>query len=149
MLKKTIKYVDYDNNEREEDFYFHLNRAEAIEFEMSMNGGLSNYIKKLITTQDGAEIMKIMKDIILRSYGEKSNDGRRFIKSEELAKAFTETEAYAVLFTELVTNPKSAADFITGIIPKDVADEVKKRTEFTNTSVVTDAMSKANVESLK
>lgn len=127
MLKKTIKYTDYNGTEREEDFYFHLNKAEAMEKEMSINGGLSNKLKKLVTTQDSSEIVKIFKDLILTSYGEKSNDGRRFIKSEELSKAFSETEAYSILFMELATDSKAAADFVSGIIPQDIADEAKAR----------------------
>ncbi len=126
MLKKTIKYVDYDDHEREEDYYFHLNKAEAVELEMSVNGGLSTYLKKLISTQDGAEIMKLMKKIILMSYGEKSNDGKRFMKSEDISKAFLETEAYATLFMELVTDANAAAAFINGIVPKDVAEAAKQ-----------------------
>lgn len=125
MLKKTIKYTDYNGVEREEDFYFNLNKAEATELEMSVNGGLSEFMKTMVSTQNSAEIIKIFKKIILLSYGEKSNDGKRFIKSEGLSKAFSETEAYVELFMELGTNASAGADFINGILPKGAVDSAK------------------------
>lgn len=145
MLVKTINYTDYNGNEREEEFYFHLNKAESIKLEMSVNGGLSTYIKRLAATQDGHEIMNLIEKIILMSYGEKSNDGKRFIKSDELTKAFTETEAYSSLFTELVTNPDKMAAFINGIVPKDVA-EAAKDPEVVNK--IEEAKKRANISSL-
>lgn len=118
MLKKEIKYEDYAGNVRKEDFYFNLTQAEITEMELSMAGGLVQHINKITTAQDGAEIMKIFKDIILKAYGEKSADGKRFIKSEELATAFSQTEAYSQLFMTLVTDADAAAAFINGIVPK-------------------------------
>jgi hypothetical protein len=94
MLKKTITYVDYDGNERTEDFYFNLSKAELIEIETSNNGGLSKMIEKLVAEQDMRRIVEIFKDIILKAYGEKSLDGKRFVKSAELRDSFEQTEAY-------------------------------------------------------
>lgn len=134
MLKKTITYVDYNDVERTEDFYFHLSKAEAMEMELSVNGGLTAMIKKIVATQDAPKLMEIFKGIVLKAYGEKSDDGRRFIKSEELSKAFTETEAYSQLFMELLTDSDAMAAFVNGIIPKDVADEAKSKA---NVSAIT------------
>jgi hypothetical protein len=117
MLKKTITYIDYNNNERTEDFYFNLTKAEVMEMEMSVNGGLTEMIQKIIATQDAPAIIKIFKDLILKSYGEKSLDGKQFNKSDELAKAFSQTEAYSQLFMELATDANAASDFVNGIIP--------------------------------
>jgi hypothetical protein len=117
MLKKTITYVDYDGNERTEDFYFNLSKAELIEIETSNNGGLSKMIEKLVAEQDMKRIVEIFKDIILKAYGEKSLDGKRFIKSAELRDSFEQTEAYSQLFMELATNAESAAAFVNGITP--------------------------------
>ena len=100
MLKKTINYTDYNGSEREEDHYFNLSKAEIMEMELSTAGGLSGMIQDIVKTQDGPAIMKIFKDIILKSYGKKSPDGKRFEKSEEISKAFEQTEAYSVLFME-------------------------------------------------
>ena len=124
MLKKTITYTDYNGNQREEDHYFNLSKAEIIEMELSTAGGLAELIQNVVKAQDGPAIMKIFKDIILKAYGEKSPDGKRFIKSEELSLAFSQTEAYSVLFMELVTDADAAGKFINGIIPADVAKEV-------------------------
>ena len=118
MLKKTIKYTDYDGNEREEDFYFNLSKAEITEMELSKEGGMSEYIKKISATQNGPELIKLFKDIIIKSYGEKSLDGKRFIKNKELTEAFTQTEAYSELFIELASNADEAAKFINGIMTK-------------------------------
>lgn len=120
MLKKTIKYVDYDGNEREEDFYFNLSKAEVTEMELSKEGGMSEYIKKISATQNAPELIKLFKDIITKSYGEKSLDGKRFIKNKELTEAFTQTEAYSELFVELASNADEAVKFINGIMPKNV-----------------------------
>ena len=120
MLKKTIKYTDYDGNEREEDFYFNLSKAEITEIELSKEGGMSEYIKKISATQNGPELIKLFKDIIIKSYGEKSLDGKRFIKNKELTEAFIQTEAYSELFIELASNADEAVKFINGIMPKNM-----------------------------
>lgn len=117
MLKKTITYVDYNGAERTEDFYFNLSKAEVMEMEMSTSGGLAEMIKKIVAAQDAPAIIKIFKDLILKAYGEKSPDGKRFIKSEEIATSFSQTEAYSKLFMELATNADEAAKFVNGIIP--------------------------------
>lgn len=120
MLKKTIKFVDFDGNEREESHYFNLTKAELTEMEMSTNGGLTKMIEKIVETRDGSRIIAIFKELILKSYGEKSLDGRRFIKSKELSEEFSQTGAYDALFMELATDADKASDFIRGIIPADI-----------------------------
>ena len=120
MLKKTIKYTDYDGNEREEDFYFNLSKAEVTEMELSKEGGMSEYIKKISAAQNAPELIKLFKEIITKSYGEKSLDGKRFIKNKELTDAFTQTEAYSELFVELASNADEAVKFINGIMPKNM-----------------------------
>lgn len=119
MLKKRIKYTDYDGNQREEDFYFNLTKAEIAELELSTEGGLEQLISKIIDAKDTNQIIKFFKKIILMSYGEKSLDGKRFIKDEELTKEFTQTEAYSELFMELATDENAASNFINGIIPTE------------------------------
>lgn len=119
MLKKTITYVDYEDNERTEDFYFNLSNAELAEMELSAEGGLEKIIRKIIAEQRVDELVKIFKDLILNSYGEKSLDGRRFVKSKELSTAFSQTEAYSDLFIELATNEEAATAFVNGLMPKD------------------------------
>lgn len=84
MLKKTISYTDYDGNKREEDFYFNLNKAELAEMELSTTGGIQNYINRIVAAQDTATLVKIFKELILKAYGQKSLDGKRFIKNDEL-----------------------------------------------------------------
>ena len=120
MLKKTIKYTDYDGNEREEDFYFNLNKAEITEMELSKQGGLSEYIKRIVAAQDAPSLIELFKELICKSYGEKSLDGKRFVKNKELTEAFTQTEAYSELFVELASNAEEATKFINGIMPKNM-----------------------------
>lgn len=119
MLKETIKFTDFNGVERTEDHYFHLSKAEAMEMEMSTSGGLSEMIRKIVAAQDTPAIIKIFKEIILKSYGQKSPDGRQFIKSPELSKAFSETEAYSQLFMKLATDADAAAKFVNGIVPNE------------------------------
>lgn len=121
MLKKTITYTDYNGNERTEDFYFNLTKAEIMEMEMSTTGGFAEMISKVVAAQDAPAIIAIFKKMVLKAYGEKSPDGKRFIKSDELREAFEQTEAYSQLFMELATDADSAAKFVNGIIPADMA----------------------------
>lgn len=118
MLKKTITYEDYNGKKRTEDFYFNLSKAEVIEMEMSIDGGYGEMIQRVINEQKGSTIMKVFKDLILKSYGEKSLDGKQFVKSEALSKSFEQTEAYSELFMELCTNADAAAAFVNGVLPK-------------------------------
>lgn len=120
MLKKTIKYTDYNGETREEDFYFNLNKAEVTEMELSKQGGLSEYIKRIVAAQDAPSLVELFKELICKSYGEKSLDGKRFVKSKELTEEFTQTEAYAELFVELASNAEEATKFVNGIMPKNM-----------------------------
>lgn len=120
MLKKTITYTDYNNVERTEDFYFNLTKAEIMEMELSTSGGLAEMIQRIVAAQDAPAIMKIFQDLILKAYGVKSPDGKRFEKSEELKNQFKQTEAYSILFMELATDADAAAKFVNGIVPADV-----------------------------
>lgn len=117
MLKKTITYEDYDGNQRTEDFYFNLSKAEVAEMEMSAEGGLTKTLESIVAAQDGKRIIETFKDLILKSYGQKSVDGKRFIKTQELREAFVQSEAYSELFMELATNADASAAFVNGIIP--------------------------------
>lgn len=123
MLKKTITYSDYNGVERTEDFYFNLSKAEIMEMEMGTTGGLAEMITRIVQAQDAPAIIRIFKDLVLKAYGEKSADGKRFIKSEELATGFAQTEAYSILFMELATDADAASKFINGIVPSDVAQQ--------------------------
>ena len=120
MLVKHIKYVDFDDNERSEDFYFNLTKAEVAEMEMSTEGGLAKMLEKIVAEQDSRRIIEIFKDLILRSYGEKSPDGKRFTKNKEIGESFSNTEAYSELFMLLATDAEKASDFINGILPKSM-----------------------------
>lgn len=126
MLKKTIAYTDYDGNYRKEDFYFNLNKAEVVELQLGTIGGLTKTLEKIVQEKDSSRLIEYFKSIIMKAYGEKSPDGRRFIKSKELCEAFSQTEAYSNLFIELAGDAKAAAEFIDGILPKEASDTTKK-----------------------
>lgn len=120
MLKKAITYTDFNGEELTEDFYFNLTKAELIELEMGFDGGLSEGLKKIVASKDGNAIMQEFKRIILTSYGQRTDDGKRFVKNQTLRDEFESTEAYSVLFVEIVTDPDKAADFVRGIMPQDL-----------------------------
>lgn len=124
MIKKQITYTDYDGNERTESFWFALNQAELLEMNLEKNGGLSNMITRITETNDYAELSRILKDLIRRSYGVKSDDGKRFAKSPAMTEEFMQTEAYSEMFTELVTDAGATSEFIQGIIPQKLAAQV-------------------------
>ena len=100
-----------------------LTKAEIMELELGTDGGYAEMIQKIIDSKDSPSLMRIFKEFILKAYGEKSDDGRRFVKSEAISKAFSETEAYSQLFMELCTDAKAAADFVNGLVPTDLAVE--------------------------
>lgn len=118
MLKQTIKYIDFNDNERTEDFYFNLTKAEALELEIEYEGGLAKLLQELIDSKDNRRIIEIFKKIILKSYGEKSEDGKRFIKNQEIRESFAATEAYSELFMSMLDAEKAEL-FINGIVPKE------------------------------
>lgn len=127
MIKKTITYIDYNGIERTENFYFNLNKAEVMEMEMSTEGGMAESIQKIVDAKDAPAIIRVFKDLVLKAYGVKSDDGRRFMKTKPdgslYADDFKETEAYSQIFMELATNADAAAEFINGIVPADLAQK--------------------------
>lgn len=138
MIKKTITYNDYNNVERTEDFYFNLSKAELTEMELSISGGLVATIQKITAEQDNPKLVALFKDLILRSYGEKSLDGRTFDKSEAIVNKFKHTEAYSELFMSVCEDTAVAVEFVNGIIPETIKPETIKPEE-DNSVVITEA----------
>ena len=126
MLKKSITYTDYNGNERTEDFFFNLTKAEIMEMEMSVKGGLAEMINTIVQAQDTTAIIQVFKDLVLRSYGVKAPDGKGFRKSKELRDEFEWNPAYSVLFMELAQDADKAAEFVNGIVPADMAKQLGK-----------------------
>lgn len=127
MFKETVTYTDYNGVERTEDFYFNLTEAELTEMKYSVNGGLDAYAEKIMQSRDEREIVKIFKELLLKAYGEKSLDGRRFIKSDELRESFSQTEAFSQLFMKYATDEEAAAAFYNGIIPAGMRENAQKK----------------------
>lgn len=125
MLKKTIVYEDWDGNQRKEDHYFNLTTSELMEMELTTAGGLDKKLQRIVDAQEREQIVKAFKDIILKAYGIKSDDGKRFMKSEEISRAFMETPAYDQLFVELLTNEEEAANFVNGLISSDMRKRIQ------------------------
>lgn len=125
MIKKTITYTDYEGEQRTEDFYFNLSKAELLEMDASADGGMEKQLNKIVASRNTKDLFGFFKDLILRSYGEKSMDGKRFIKSPELSKEFSQTEAFSEMVMSLLSDDKAATDFITGVIPSSLAKEVE------------------------
>jgi len=127
VLKKTVKYKDFNDEEVSEDLFFHLTQAELVELELSHDGGLSEGLKRIIAAEDGKAIIAEFKNIILGAYGQRSADGRRFIKNKQLRDEFESSAAYSELFMELVTNTDSAVEFVNGIIPSGMSLEAARQ----------------------
>ena len=124
MYQKTVTYEDYKGNTRTEDFYFNLNKAELVELELSTKGGLTVMMDRIIAAQDNATLFKIFKDLVSKSYGVLSDDGRKFVKNQEVLDDFMQTEAYSIIFSELATNEEAAAEFFNNVIPQNLAKEL-------------------------
>jgi len=126
MLKRTIKYEDFDDVEREDIFYFNISKSELIELEVEYDAGFGEYLKRIIESKDNKELIKQFKAIVLMAYGQRSEDGKRFIKSDTLREEFQQTAAYNALFMELAMDDNAAVVFIEGVLPKDMVGEVTK-----------------------
>lgn len=124
MIKKSVTYTDYNDIERTEEHYFNLTKAEVMEMELGTTGGMAEMIQRIVAAQDTPAIVKIFKDLVLKAYGQKSPDGKYFLKEDEnsrpLANMFKQTEAYSVIYMELATDADKAAEFVNGIMPKDI-----------------------------
>lgn len=123
MLKKTISYTDYDGNQRTEDFYFNLSKAEITEMELSMEGGMRAYIQRIIAAKSQLELVKLFKDVVLKSYGKKSADGRLFMKNDAIRAEFEAHPAYSMIYMDLVTDEANASAFVNGIMPADMPNQ--------------------------
>lgn len=126
MIKKTITYVDFNGNERTEDFYFNLSKAELMRMELGVKGGMTEMMNRMIAAQDAPAMMEVFENLVRQSYGVKTPDGRGFVKRPEDYEAFKSTEAYSELFVELITNPDACAEFFNGVIPANLAKQVEE-----------------------
>ena len=130
MYKTTITYTDYNGEKHTDDFYFNMSKAELMELELIHPEGFKGWIERIIKADDRETILKTFKEIVLNSYGEKDETGRRFIKSKELSEAFLQTDAYSELFMRLITDADYASEFVNGITPKvensDTPVEIQK-----------------------
>lgn len=116
MYKETITYNDYNDKERSEDFYFDLSQAELIEMEMTTPGGFTGMLDRAVNAQDYPTLFKAFKDFVYKSYGEKSADGREFMKSDAITARFVQTRAYSNLMTKLCSDSDYAAKFVNAIV---------------------------------
>lgn len=125
MYKITKTYTDFNDNERTEDFYFHLTEAEVMKMQMSTKGGLAEMIKSVVASQDAPAIIKIFEDLVAKAYGQKTPDGRGFIKNDTIRAEFEQTQAYSDIFMELATDADAAAKFVNGIIPANLSKKLE------------------------
>lgn len=123
MIKKTVKYEDFNGEQVTEDCYFNLSKAELMEMNFQASGGLENYARAIINARDAAAMMSVYKDLILKAYGVKTPDGKHFMKSDQIRLEFECSPAYSEIYMELISDEKAAAEFFNGIIPKDLAED--------------------------
>lgn len=124
MNSKTVTYKDWNGKDRTETFYFHFSQAELMEMEISQEGGFSERVKKIAAANNLPDMLKIWKNFVLDAYGVKSEDGRRFMKNDEIRQSFVECPAYSIIFMELATNTEAASNFINTVVPADMAAQV-------------------------
>lgn len=126
MIKKNVEYTDFNGEKRTETLYFNLTEAELMDMELSEDGGLSERLTKIIENGDKAGLLRFLKEFILNSYGEKSEDGRRFVKNDTIRSEFAQTEAFSKLLMDMLTDEKAAADFVNGIVPASLKEYASK-----------------------
>ena len=126
MIKKTVTYNDYNDVQRTETHYFNFNEAEILEMEMSVEGGFAERVQRIIDAKEQSALLRVIKNFVLDAYGVKSEDGKRFIKNDEVRDAFVQSPAYSKIFMELVTNDVLAAEFVNGVVPESMRDRIKE-----------------------
>lgn len=137
MLKRSITYTDFNDKEATEVFYFNISKSELLELEVSTEEGFGESLKKIVAAENSKVLIETFKKIILEAYGQKSEDGKRFIKNDKLREEFSQTAAFNALFMELATNDNAASEFIRGIMPADMSAELEKEMkEIANTPVL-------------
>lgn len=124
MLKRNITYENFDGEEVTDVFYFNISEPELVELEVRYERGLERFIEQIVEAKDNKTLVGLFKEIILMAYGEKSEDGKRFIKSDEISEAFSQTNAFNALFMEFITDEQAAADFIIGVVPKSLSEKL-------------------------
>ena len=124
MIKKTVTYTDYNGVERTESFYFHFSEAEILDMEMSTEGGFAERVQRIVDAKQQTELLKVIKQFVYDAYGVKSEDGKRFMKNEEVKAAFIESPAYSEIFMEMLANDKIAAEFVNGVVPENMKDKL-------------------------
>lgn len=125
MIKKTVNYVDFNGEEQTEDFYFNLTKAEITEMELEQEGGLTAHIEKITEAKNNKELIALFKHILTKSVGRRSEDGKRFIKTEAIREEFMSSEAYSTIFMELAFDDQAAVEFMTGVIPAGLLEQNK------------------------
>lgn len=125
MLCKHVTYEDFDGLERTEDFYFNLTKTELTEMNLSKQGGYADYLKAIVDAKDAPTLARLFKELLLKGYGVKSEDGRRFYKSEELTRDFEASAAYDVIYGELISSEDAAADFFVRMLPNSLQEQVR------------------------
>lgn len=130
MYVKEVEYTDFNGVVRKEKFYFNLTKAEILDMELGKTGGFTEYIKKVIEAQDTPTLMSLFKSLLLKSYGVKSDDGRRFIKNDQVREEFEQTQAFSDLYMTLALDDEEASKFVNGIIPADMHATEEQKAQF-------------------
>lgn len=126
MLRKEVEYKDFDGNDRKDVLWFHLNEVEITEMDLETSGGLVKYMESIIDTNDVNQLITIFKDLLIRSYGERSMDGKHFYKDDKIRNEFVSSAAYPVLYMEMVSDADKAVEFINGIVPPNIREQMAK-----------------------
>ena len=130
MYVKEIEYTDFNGVSRKEKFYFNLTKAEILDMELGKTGGLTEYIQKILQAQDTPSIMSLFKTLLLKSYGVKSDDGRRFIKNDQVREDFEQTQAFSDLYMLLALDDNEASKFVNAIVPADMKVSEEQKAQF-------------------
>ena len=126
MIKYTVNYKNFNGDVKSKDLYFDLRKRELLLWETQVPEGMHGILEKAIADGDSGTIARILDDLMLRGYGERSADGESFIKSDDIRKRFEQSAAYDQLFIDIMSDPKKAADFFNGMVPSDMIDQITK-----------------------
>lgn len=146
MYVKEMEYTDFNGVTRKEKFYFNLTKAEILDLELGKTGGLTEYIKKIVEAQDTPTIMSLFKSLLLKSYGVKSDDGRRFIKNDQVREDFEQTQAFSDLYMLLALDDEEASKFVNAIVPEDMRVSDTQKAQYAKELIPSTAVATLTVE---
>lgn len=147
MIKKTVTFTNYNDQEVTKSYYFNIDKLEAAELELEY-GDLIETVEELLESSDGKKVYGIFKEIILNAVGQKSADGNSFIKNQQIRDEFAGSPALGEIIMDMFKNPEAAGPFLEGMLPASMLAEARAQEEREKLEALVNASGTGDVPTL-